>query len=103
MSCVIIELKTNEARNYILLSGLMHWFESDILGGKSKKFKARRMATVQYGDAPPIIDDIDATKCIFRARSKFLVTRFLDENNLSAGDLIKLEKLAPYTYRFSKA
>lgn len=102
MNSVIIELKTNAARDYILFSGLMHWFEKDILGGKSKKFKAKRTATVQYGNAPPVADDIDATKSIFRSRRKSLARKFLDENNLLPRDLIKLEKLAPYTYRFSK-
>ena len=102
MKSITFELRTNASRDYIMLSGLMHWFEPDILGGKNKSHKAKSMATVQYGDNPPVLDDIDASKSIFRSRRKCLARCFLDDHGLSNGDLITLERTAPYAYRFTK-
>lgn len=102
MKSVVIKLRTNAQRDYIRLTDIMNWFEPDIKGGNNKSCLAKRMATIQYGNQPAVLDDIDESKGIFRKRAKSLAQRFLNENNLSIGDAIKVERLAPYTYRFSK-
>ena len=62
MQTRIFPLSTNKQRTYILLTEVMDLFEPSILGGKSKLFRASRLANIQYGDGPVIEDDIDFTK-----------------------------------------
>ena len=101
MKTRIFPLSTNKQRTYILLTEVMDLFEPSILGGKSKLFRASRLANIQYGDGPVIEDDIDFTKKIFRSRSRFVVTKFLDDNNINVGDLLQIAKIAPFSYRIT--
>ena len=103
MTYRIVKLKTNNERTYIRLSEVIDWIEPEIIGGKNKANLAKQMATVYYGNQEAIKDDIASDKKIFRKRSKDTVTRFLDEHNLQKGDEIKIERLRPYTYKFTPA
>lgn len=102
MQVRIFPLSTNKKRTYILLTEVMDVFEPAIQGGRSKQQRAKQLAKVQYGNCPVIEDDIDFTKKIFRSRSKFVVTKFLDDFNIKNGDLLKLVKVAPYSYRITR-
>jgi hypothetical protein len=80
----------------------MDLFEADIIGGKSKKFLAKKQAVVRYGNCEEILDDIDGSKKIFRGRKRTIVRKFLDDNHLKVGDKVKLTRVAPYIYEFTK-
>ncbi|WP_313105256.1 hypothetical protein [Pseudescherichia vulneris] len=93
--------RSNAERTYILLTEVIDIAENSILGGKNKAQKAKEMARVQYGDGPWIEDDIDFTKKIFRNRSKHVVTKFLDDENIEIGDMLRIEKVSALTYRIT--
>ena len=95
------KFRSNKERTYIGLTDVMDFFEPSILGGESKLQRAKQLATIQYGDCAASVDDIDSSKCIFRSRSKFIVTKFLDDNDVQTGDLLRIEKVAPFTYRIT--
>lgn len=94
-------LQTNAQRSYILLTDVFDWLEPEIIGGKNRKFPAKQLATVFYGSQDPIQDEVAGDKKIFRKRSTFVVTKFLNDHALVAGSIIKMERLAPFTYRFT--
>ncbi|MDB5995255.1 MAG: hypothetical protein JWP42_2391 [Pseudomonas sp.] len=94
------QLKTNKQRSYIRLTDVLDFFEADIFGGKTRATKAPRLASVQYGAQSPIEDDIPEGHNFFRGREAGVVTKFLDDHDLHPGDLIRLDRVAPYTYRF---
>lgn len=97
-----IPLVTNASRDYILLTQALDIFEPAIFGGKNKSERALKLAQVQYGESPCIMDDIVSDKNIFRCRSKRFVKSFLDDNDLKNGDFIVIKKVAPYTYKILK-
>ncbi|ATF92499.1 Uncharacterised protein [Cedecea neteri] len=97
------KFKSNAARNYIGLSDVMDIFESSIFGGRNKVERAKMLARVQYGSLPVIEDDIDFTKKIFRSRSKYIVTKFLDDNKVEPGDFLTIVKVAAYSYKIIPA
>lgn len=103
MTYRIFPLQTNKKRTYIRLTQVLDWLEPEIFGGNTKLERATRLATVHYGNQPPIEDDIAGRHKFFRQRAGHLAAKFLDEYGLNAGDLIKIERLAPYTYRFIPA
>ena len=94
-------LQTNGQRSYIRLTKVLDFFEPEIFGGNLKSNRARQMASVQYGSQAPITDDIPVNHNFFRTRKCGVVTKFLDDHKLEKGSLIKIERLAPYTYRFT--
>ncbi|MFV3380289.1 hypothetical protein [Pseudomonas sp. NY15354] len=94
-------LRTNAERTYIRLTEVFDWLEPEIIGGKNNKLLAKQRATVFYGNQDPIEDDVVGDKKIFRKRSAYVVTKFLDDHDLVVGSAIKMERLAPYTYRFT--
>ncbi|WP_312273590.1 hypothetical protein [Pseudescherichia sp.] len=101
MNSRIFSFRSNAERTYIRLTEVIDIVEPSILGGKNKVQKAKKMARIQYGNGPWIEDDIDFTKKIFRSRSKHVVTKFLDDENIEIGDMLKIEKLAAFTYRIT--
>lgn len=101
MNSRIFSFRSNAERSYIRLSEVIGFVEPSILGGKNKTQKAQKMARVQYGNGPWIEDDIDFTKKIFRSRSKHVVTKFLDDENVEIGDMLKIEKVSAFTYRIT--
>jgi hypothetical protein len=103
MTYRIFPLQTNNERSYILLTQVLDWLEPGIMGGDTKLERATRLATVQYGNQPSLKDDIAGKHKFFRTRSQNVVAQFLDSHGLQTGDLIKLERLAPYSYRFTPA
>lgn len=94
-------LKTNRERNYILLSDIIDFFEPQIFGGTTKANQALQLARVQYGNQPAIEDDIPSGHHFFRRRGSGLVTKFLDDNNLQSGDMVRLERVEAFSYRFT--
>jgi hypothetical protein len=100
MSYRIFPLQTNDQRTYIRLTQVLDWLEPEIFGGDTKREPAKQLALVQYGGLPPIRDDIAGKHKFFRSRSQAVVTRFLDDHDLKPGDMIKLERLGPFSYRF---
>lgn len=101
MTYRIFPLQTNKKRTYIRLTKVLDWLEPEIFGGDTDRELATKLALVQYGSLPPISDDIAGKHKFFRRRSQFVVTRFLDDHGLQPGDMIKLERLGPYSYRFT--
>jgi hypothetical protein len=95
-----IRLQTNATRDYILLSDVFDWFEPEIVGGTSKTEPAARNAYVIYGDIETVEDFILSDKKIFQQRKARFVRAFLDKYSLKEGDYLRLERLAPFTYRF---
>ena len=100
MSTKTIRLQTNATRDYILLSEVFDWFEPEIIGGTNASEPAIRKAYVIYGNIETVEDFLLVDKKIFQQRKGRFVSRFLDDHGLQPGDLIKIERLAPYTYRF---
>lgn len=100
MDTKTIKLRTNATRDYILLSEIFDWFEPEIIGGVSASEPAARTAYVIYGCIETVEDFLLRDKKIFQQRKGRFVSRFLDDHGLLSGDLIKIERLAPYTYRF---
>ncbi|KMY04256.1 hypothetical protein V476_25305 [Pseudomonas syringae KCTC 12500] len=100
MTYKIIKLQTNKKRNYILLSDIFDWFEPEIIGGTKKSESSSRKAYVIYGNIETVEDFIVSDKKIFRQRKRRFVTAFLDQHGLHKGDLVRVERLAPFTYRF---
>ncbi len=100
MTYKIIKLQTNGTRDYILLSDIFDWFEPEIIGGTKKSEGSARKAYVIYGDIGTVEDFIICDKKIFQQRKRRFVTAFLDQHALNEGDLVKVERLAPFTYRF---
>ncbi|MEE4099181.1 hypothetical protein [Pseudomonas viridiflava] len=100
MTYKIIKLRTNDERDYIMLSDIFDWFEPEIIGGTKKSECSVRKAYVIYGDIATVEDFIVCDKKIFQQRKRRFVTAFLDKHALNEGDLIKVERLAPFTYRF---
>ena len=96
----IIKLQTNASRDYILLSDIFDWFEPEIVGGTKKMEPAARNAYVIYGDIETVEDFILSDKKIFQQRKVRFVSAFLNKYALKEGDPVKVERLAPFTYRF---
>ncbi|MGE7957020.1 hypothetical protein ACQKQA_10550 [Pseudomonas sp. NPDC089530] len=100
MSFKIIKLQTNASRDYILLSDIFDWFEPEIIGGTNRAEPPVRNAYVIYGDIETVEDFILSDKKIFQQRKTRFVRAFLDKYALNEGDSVRIERLAPFTYRF---
>ena len=101
MSFRVIRLQTNAKRDYILLSDIFDWFEASIVGGTKKAEPSIQKAYVIYGDIETVEDFIVSDKKIFQQRKARFVTAFVDKYLLKEGDFVRIERLAPFTYRFS--
>lgn len=100
MTFRIIKLQTNAKRNYIMLSEIFEWFEPSIVGGTKKAEPSAQKAYVVYADIETVEDFILSDKKIFQQRKARFVTAFLDKYALKEGDPVRVERLAPFTYRF---
>jgi DNA-binding MarR family transcriptional regulator len=86
----------NINNNYLSLASVLDLFPEDVIGGSQAAPKTLR---IEWGQEV-VETDIDQTKNIFRSRG--WVRQFFADNEVRAGDQIRLEQLEPYVYRVSK-
>ena len=79
----------------------LDFFPGDTVGGANKDDAAPRRLTVSFQPGQTVDTDIDKTKRILRARAP--VRDFIARAGLAEADTVVIERVAPYSYRFSKA
>ena len=100
LKAVIIELTGGNVRNHhIYLRGAFGLFPEDSLGG-SNEAEAGKPISLTIGPVS-VETDIDETKAIFRERGA--IRRFFEDEGVSEGDLVLIERMAPRSYSISKA
>src|SRR5581483_4628222 len=99
LKAVVIELTGGNVRNHhIYLRGAFGLFPDDCLGGSNEQARAMPI-TVQIG-RETVETDIDEGKAIFRERGA--VRRFFEEEIVSEGDLIVIERVRPREFQVWK-
>jgi hypothetical protein len=86
--------------SYISVRKFIDWFESDVIGGNNKQNGATRKMMVEWDGQPGLETDIDGHHRSLRNRT--LVSQFMRDSGLVAGDPVELRRLAPYRYRLSR-
>ena len=86
--------------NHIRLTGIMDWFEADVVGGANRDSEAHRRVVVDWDGHPGTETDLDGTKSIFRDRS--LIPRFMHDTGLQGGEKVEISRMAPYRYRLRR-
>ncbi len=84
---------------HIYITPFKHMLPKDIFGGSNKADLAPRRATLLYGNAAPIESDVPCDKNMFRDRAG--AREFLARSGARAGDVVRFEESAPYTYHIS--
>lgn len=84
---------------HIYITPFKHMLPKDIFGGTSKADLAPRRAILHYGNALPIESDVPCDKNMFRDRAG--AREFLARSGARAGDIVRFEESAPYTYHIS--
>jgi hypothetical protein len=85
---------------YIVVRRFIDWFESDVIGGHNKQNDAPRKLMVEWEGQPGLETDIDGHHKSLRNRS--LVSRFMRDSGLVAGDQVEFRRLAPYRYKLGR-
>ena len=91
----------NINNNHIYLRNIIDFFPDDTIGGKNKTESAPRTLSIKYDTDIEVETDIAGDKKIFRSRTG--VKNFFTDNDIKAGDRVKITRLTPYTYRLTKA
>ncbi|HZZ77291.1 MAG TPA: ASCH domain-containing protein [Gemmataceae bacterium] len=90
--------QANLDHGHIYLTGCIDIFPADVMGGPNKATSAPSSVQIDFGSGQ-VTTDVVSKRKIFRSRG--WVRRFFAENNLTAGDSVVLEQVAPYSYRIS--
>ena len=85
---------------YIVVRNFMDWFEADVIGGHNKQNEAARKIVVEWEGQAGLETDIDGHHKSLRNR--ILVSRFMRDSGLVAGDQVDFRRLAPYRYRLTR-
>src|SRR5690348_5427555 len=98
LKAVMIELTADNVRNHeIYLRGALGFFPDDCLGGSNEH--ARASVSVRIGNE--IVKTTIDEKALFRDRDA--IGRFFEEETISEGDLIVIERLQPREFQLWKA
>ncbi|WP_347140245.1 hypothetical protein [Paracoccus sp. SSK6] len=89
----------NLKNGHIYVTPFKHLLPKDIFGGTNKADLAPRRALLHYGTAIPIESDIPGDKNLFRDRAG--ARAFLASSGARAGDIVRFEESAPYTYHIT--
>ncbi len=100
LKAVVIEVTGGNVRNHhIYLRGAFGLFPDDCFGG-SNAYARGALITVRIG-GELVETDIDEEKAIFRERAA--VRRYFEEERVSEGDLIVIQRLQPREFQLWKA
>jgi hypothetical protein len=100
LKAVVIEVTGENVRNHdIYLRGAFGLFPDDCFGGGTERARGAPI-TVQIG-GESVETDIDEGNAIFRERAA--VQRYFEEERVSEGDLIVIERLQPREFQMWKA
>ncbi|MGI4764260.1 MAG: hypothetical protein ACRYGP_04225 [Janthinobacterium lividum] len=100
LKAVIIEVSGGNVRNHhINLRGAFGLFPNDCLGGPNMSV-AGRPIHVDIG-TESVDTDIDEGKAIFRERGA--IRRFFEDEKMTEGDLISIERVGDRSYHVRKA
>jgi hypothetical protein len=96
----VVQLTGGNIRNsHIYLP--LDFFPDDAIGGANRHHAAPRSVTVTFRPGEIVETDIDRAKRILRTRTA--VRDFLARAGMREGDNVLIERIAPYSYVFSKA
>src|SRR6266851_1397254 len=92
-----VVLTPGSVRNsHLPLTGILEFFPTDAVGGRSAQQAARRRVFLSFGLSDTVETDIVEGKQVFRRRG--WVREFLRAHRLKAGDRVVIEEVAPYRY-----
>jgi Endonuclease NucS len=97
---IVVGNQFNLNNTYIKVAVFIDWFEPDTIGGNNKQAEAARKMMVEWEGQPGMETDIDGRHKSLRKRS--LVSRFMKDSGLVAGDKIEIRRLSPYRYRLTR-
>lgn len=89
----------NLKNGHIYITSFKHLLPKDIFGGSNKSDLAPELATLNYGTATSIKSDIPRGRTFFRDRTG--AREFLARSGAKAGDTVRFEETAPYTYHIT--
>lgn len=87
----------NIDNSHINLRNFFDKFPADAIGGSNRASAAPREIAVDWGGSDLVATDLDGSKHIFRKRR--WIRDFFERYGVCAGDTIRIEELAPYSYR----
>ena len=94
---IITLTEGNIKNNHFYLRAIMDLFPEESVGGGSSKDLGSQLLTLDYGFGEPVLTDIAGDKKIFRKRG--WIGEFFKQHQLSAGDSVVVEQVAPFKYR----
>jgi hypothetical protein len=97
---IVLATQGSLNNTYISVREIMDFFEPDTIGGNNKQTKAARKLVVEWGGQSGMETDIDGHHRSLRSRT--LVSRFMRDSGLVAGDQVEIRRLAPYRYRLTR-
>lgn len=89
----------NLKHNHFYITPFKSRLPADLIGGTNDDEPAPRMALIHWGAAVPVETDIPRDKNMFRRRG--WVREFFARTGARAGDIVRIEEIASYTYRVS--
>lgn len=89
----------NPKNNHIYLRKLLDFFPSDAVGGGNRLEAGRRSLRISFLPGSTVETDIDGDKKFLRARAA--VGEFFRLTGARGGDVVRIERTAPYAYTFS--
>jgi hypothetical protein len=96
-----VELNAPNIRHsHIYLSSIIDFFPRDAIGGSNKSQIAPKLLTVTFDPGKVVQTDIAGDKKILRVHSSVL-RDFFDRACAKPGDVVEIERTAPYAYTFS--
>ena len=87
----------NIDNNHIYLRSFFDEFPVDAIGGSNRAAAAQREIAVDWGGGTVVMTDLDGAKRFFRKRG--WIREFFERNSARAGDVVRIEEVAPYSYR----
>lgn len=78
----------------------LDFFPEDAVGGSNRLNAAPKKIAVKFDPGDKIETDLDGTKRMLRDRSA--IRGFFAEGGFKEGDLVRIDRIAPYSYLFTK-
>jgi hypothetical protein len=97
---IVVVTQGSLANTYIKVGGFIDFFESDSIGGNKKESCAPRKLMVEWEGQPGMETDIDGHHKSLRNRG--LVSQFMHDSGLAAGDRVEIRRVAPYRYKLTR-